>query len=119
MKCNNCGTKMINKSKGPYIHFVCPSCGNAITSYDYTRDDPIKFDEAVYGVKLTDKVISAKTLKLVSKISGLNYLQCKKNIENGDIAFSGKAIDIIEYLKTLKDNNVAFEMSPNFIYEIK
>ena len=48
--CNECGTEMINKSKGPYIHFICPKCGSAIATFDYTKDDPIKWDDTLYVV---------------------------------------------------------------------
>ena len=117
-KCDKCGAEMLNQSKGPYIHFVCPKCGNAIATYDYTKDDPIKFDEEIYIVKSNGNKGSSETLKVVSKISGLNYIECKKLIDNDGVICSGRAKDIIESLKELKQNCIQFKITPDFNYEI-
>ena len=39
-------------------------------------------------------------------------------VNNIKIICSGKAIDIIDSLKELKTNNIEFEISPTFNYEI-
>lgn len=117
-KCEKCGAEMINQSKGAYIHYLCPKCGNAYATYDYTKDDPIKFDENIYFVKTIDNKTSMDILKIVSKISGQNYVKCKELIENNEIICSGKARDIIDTLKKLKENNIKFEINPTFNYEI-
>ena len=109
---------MINQSKGPYIHYVCPKCGNAIATYDYKKDDPIKFDESIYTVRSIDNESSLDNLKIFSKISGLNYVKCKELIENDGVICSGKASDIIDNLKELKANKIQFEISPFFKYDI-
>ncbi len=116
--CEKCGAEMLNQSKGPYIHYECPKCGNAFVTYDYTKDNPIKFDEDIYVVKSIDNKATMNVLKIVSKISGLNYVKCKQLIENDDIICSGKARDIIDSLRELKANNIQFEIDPTFNYEI-
>ena len=117
-KCEKCGTEMLNQSKGPYIHYVCPKCGNAYATYDYTKDDPIKFDENTYFVKSVNNKTSTEVLKIVSKISGQNYVKCKELIDNNDVICSGKARDIINSLKELKEKNIQIEISPTFKYKI-
>lgn len=117
-KCEKCGTMMLNQSKGAYIHYVCPRCGNAFATYDYTKDDPIKFDENIYFVKSLNNKTSLDVLKIVSKISGKNYVRCKELLENNEVICFGKARDIINSLKELKANNIEFEISPTFNYEI-
>lgn len=109
---------MLNKSNGAYIHYVCPKCGNATATYDYTKDDPIKFDETIYYVKSVNNGSSINILKIISKINGENYIKCKTLIENNGIICSGKASEIIDSLKELKTNNIKFEIEPAFAYKI-
>lgn len=116
--CDKCGTEMIDKSKGAYIHYVCPKCGEAIATYDYTKDDPIKIDDKIYTVKSTNNISNSKTLKVLSKITGLNYINCKKIIDENNVICTGTAKDIIEPLRLLKCNGVLFEISPQFNYKI-
>lgn len=115
-KCNECGSDMIDQSKGPYIHFVCPKCGNAIATYDYSKEDPIKKDESIYVVKSANNIASTDILKTLSKVSGNNYLECKRIIETNGVICSGKAVEIIESLKLLKLNGIQVEISPEFKY---
>lgn len=118
VKCSECGTEMINQSRGPYIHFVCPKCGNALATYDYSKEDPIKLDEQVYTVNSADNIVSGNVLKVVSKITALNYFECRKIIENNGVICSGKAKDIIDILRELKSNRIFFTIQPNFKYDI-
>ena len=116
--CDECGAEMINKSEGPYIHFVCPKCGKALASYDPSKEDPIKFDETIYYVKSKSNKPDCDNIKVLSEINGLNYLKCKQIIENNDIITTGKALDIIIHLKLLKQNNIQFTIEPNFVYKV-
>lgn len=117
-KCEKCGSKMLDQSKGPYIHYVCPNCGNAYATYDYTKDDQIKFDESIYYVKSIDNRISTDVLKIISKINGQNFIKCKELIMNNGVIFSGKARDIVDSLKVLKRANIQFDINPFFKYKI-
>lgn len=74
MKCDRCQAEMIDKSKVPYIDYICPICGNEIVTYDYEKNDPIKFDEQNYEISILDKDLSIDNLKNVSKLSVLNIL---------------------------------------------
>ena len=67
MKCEKCGAQMIDRSKGPYVHFVCSKCGHALATYDYTKEDPIKIDRTIYSLKSIDNKISPKFIKIISK----------------------------------------------------
>lgn len=118
IKCNECGAEMLDKSRGPYIHFVCPNCGNAIATYDYTKEDPIKLDDKDYFVKLIDNKATIQTLKIISKITGYNFIKCKELSEKNELIFSGKAKDIIDNLRLLKENQIHFEINPDFVYKI-
>ena len=116
--CDKCGTEMVDNSKGPYIHYVCPKCGEAIATYDYTKDDPIKNDEKIYTVKSINNSSNSKTLRVLSKITGLNYFDCKKIIDENKTICTGMAKDIIESLKMLQYNEISFEIDPQFNYKI-
>ncbi len=118
MKCEKCGAEMIDQSKGSHIHLICPKCGHALATYDYTKENPIKIDKTVYTVKSINNKATLELIKIVSKINGENYLQCKKLIENNGIIFSGKAVEIITLLNELKPLNVKYEISPKFPYKI-
>ena len=117
-KCNICQNEMIDKSKGPYINYICPICGNAIATYDYEKDDPIKFDEQKYDIVISGESVSIEDLKIISKMSGLNFLQCKAIINEHSVIITGKAIDIIEKLRVLKKSDIEFSVNPTFPYKI-
>lgn len=117
-KCNKCQSDMLDKSKGPYLLYVCPICGNSFSSYDYSHDSPMKYDQTIYTIKSTNNTPSLNAIKLISKVTGLNYNESKRIIENNSIILSGKAIDIIDYLKEFKTINFLFEIEPEFNYEI-
>ena len=116
-KCNECGSIMLDQSKGPYIHFVCPKCGNSLATYDYEKDDPVKFDTTIYAVRILGHNYSADSLKAISVVTGKNYLECKNIIDNNLLLLSGKAKDIIEKLKLLKNSKILVEINPAFPYE--
>ena len=96
-------TKMLDKSKWSYIHFVWPSYGYAFVTYDYIKEDPIEIDETVYHVRSLDNKATMEFAKIIANISGKNYLQCKKIIESNGIIYSGKATDVLDLLIKLKE----------------
>lgn len=56
-------------------------------------------------------------LKLVSEISGCNYIEAKKMIEKAPVEiFSGKAIDIMGIKEKLEAANIDFKIEPEFLY---
>ncbi len=118
IKCENCGAQMIDQSKGPYIHFVCPNCGHALATYDYTKEELIKIDRTIYSIKSIDNKTSPEFIKIISKANSKNYLECKKIIENNEIIFSGKADEIIALLDELKSLHIKIEILPKFPYKI-
>ena len=81
IKCNECGADMLDKTRGPYIHFVCPNSGNAIATYDYTKEEQIKLYDKEYFVKLIDNKTSTQTLRIISKITGNNFIKCKELLD--------------------------------------
>ena len=118
MTCEKCGVEMINKSKGPYLHFVCPNCGHVLTTYDYNKENPIKTDQTIYSIKLIDNKVTPELIKIISKANGKNYLQCKKMVENNDIIFNGKAVEIVQLIHKFNKLNIKTEILPYFPYEI-
>jgi len=116
MLCDKCGTKMIDKTKGPYVHFVCPQCGHAVATYDYSKEDPIKLDKTIYSVRLINNKPTIELIKILSKLSGSNYLECKEKIEQNEIVLAGKAVEIAHFLAEIKLLNIKPEITPDFPY---
>ena len=62
--------------------------------------------------------ISLDILKIVSKLTGYNFIKCKEIIKNEDVILTGKAREIVSKLTELKANNIEFVIDPSFNYKI-
>ena len=64
--------------------------------------------------------VTKDTVKTIAEITGQNFLQTKKILENlPQIVFTGKAPEVVKICGIMKLNQgVEFEVSPEFPYEI-
>lgn len=116
--CEKCGHEMVSIDKKFPIGKTCPNCGwGWATSYI----EPIYNDMQIYNVKLNGVAsVTKDTIKIIAEITGQNFLQTKKILENlPQIVFTGKAPEVAKICGIMKSNQgVEFEVSPEFPYEI-
>ena len=112
--CPECGTIMNETYDKPALNLVCPKCGNKIAT---TRWEPIDLDSTEYEIIISKgNTESMDNIKLVSKLTGENYIKSKELLLNGFVCFKGKAIDVIVMKKKLDDYHIQYIINPNFPY---
>lgn len=116
--CEKCGHEMVSIDKKIPVGKTCPNCGwGWATSYI----EPIYNDMQIYIVTLNSVAsVTKDTIKTIAEITGQNFLQTKKILENlPQIVFTGKAPEVAKICGIMKSNQgVEFEVSPEFPYEI-
>lgn len=113
--CEKCGSEMIPVDENKPIGMVCPNCGfGFVTSYI----DPIFEDENVYAITLeAGNTCNNSNLKIISKITGENYIHAKKLITSAPVVITkGDALDILSVRKKLDENGIKYSVSPKFPY---
>lgn len=113
-KCPKCGSKMLVTWNPPGISSKCSSCDYNIAS---TSFHPIDCDDTIYKVALVKlDGINIETISVISKLSGLNFIQCRKIINNGEIILTGRACDINEKIDILLDKKIKIKITPPWKY---
>ena len=59
---------------------------------------------------------STESIKIISKITGLNFINSKKLLENGGLLFEEKAIEIKRQKTNLDLNNIKYTIESMFPY---
>lgn len=114
MKCEKCGAEMKEYYEGHSRGYICNSCGWGIaTSYF----EPYETDMTQYSIIIQNNKQTISTIKAVSEIADVNYLQAKKLLEmqKAEI-FKGKAKEIIKKRDILIKNKILFSIVPAFPY---
>ncbi len=112
--CPECGGEMLEFYNKPALNLVCSKCGYRLAT---TKWDGIDLDNNNYNVYLTaSKDISIEQIKIVSKISGNNFVLSKKIMENGGALISGNAKQIKQIKDFLEKSKIKFYITPNFKY---
>ena len=112
--CPNCGHPLRIKREYPSFALICDHCGWEVAT---TTWDPIDLDETEYAISIADGTVpDKKTLSLVSRMTGLNFIASKKLIESRGILWSGKARDAQEKIAFLKEQEISFTITPEFPY---
>lgn len=114
-KCPECGFALNYERDESTEIWKCSNCGWEVAT---TYMDPIKLDETKYEILLS-KNLSPKLnqLKVLSHISGSNVIQIKKMLESDNsLLFKGKATDVLKIKKQLEQEEIEFQIVPNFSY---
>lgn len=115
--CIKCGGEVTVIRESIYITATCDDCGEiAMTPFT----DPIDEDPTSYTLLAakTDKA-SPEALRTLGKITGLNYLQLKNQLESGGLVVcEGSARSVMQRASLLQDSGIAFSVSPEFPYPI-
>lgn len=112
--CPECGTEMIENYEKPSLLLYCPKCGCKLAT---TRWDAIDLDETNYEL-LLEKIESPsiESIKIISSLTGQNFIETRTNLINGNVSFIGCALEIMEKKKICDDNNIKYFISPAFPY---
>ena len=102
------------------IHRNCDCvtyCNHCNYSVACTQDWPIHEDNTIYSliIKKIDN-ISQNDLKVLKKVSNLNYIEIKKLNENDFVVFKGKSYHIAKKIVVLKENNINYFIDPKYDY---
>lgn len=114
-KCPVCNHELIPMKEGSSIGVRCSNCEySVVTSYI----DPIYEDENTYTLMLeADNVCDKTCMKIISRITGENFIQAKKLISSAPVVIAeGKAMDILTIKKELDENSIKYSISPIFPY---
>lgn len=113
--CPKCGSVMLPIDADAPVGMICPSCnwGWATTCSSQMRED-----KTAYVIRVVSCVNPSKAaMKLLSVISGKNYLYVHKQLQTGEWdIFSGHAQEVKEYADRLASLNIPYTISPNFPY---
>ena len=114
MTCPECGTKLIKERFGHSAVYTCPKCGWSAATTEF---DPIDLDNTQYVIRLAEGTpVTKEVLSLVSYMTGKNFIDSKKVIENRDIIFAGQAHDILKQKEYLAKQGIGFVIEPDFPY---
>ena len=114
-KCPICNHELIPFKEGSSIGVHCSNCDySVVTSYI----DPIYEDEIIYTFLLeTGNICNKNTMKIISRITGKNYIQAKNLITSAPVVIAeGKAIDILAIKKVFDGNRIKYSILPEFPY---
>ena len=112
--CPKCGAEMTAIYEKPALNLSCPKCGCEIAT---TKWDDIDLDDTDYEIIL--KAVESPTMdeiKIVSKMTGFNFIKSKSLMNNGGVLLKAKATEINANREILKKANIQFEIYPLFPY---
>lgn len=113
-KCPHCGTEMIAAYQKPALNLVCPKCGCKIAT---SKWDDIDLDDNDYEIVLESlSTPTAKQLKIISELTGLNFISSKNLLSSGGILLKAKPSEIKLKLKFLDEAEIAYRITPDFPY---
>jgi DNA-directed RNA polymerase subunit RPC12/RpoP len=83
--CPKCGSEMINIIEERTIGTRCPQCGwSVVTTYTH----PIDQDVGRYEIEIKKMDHpSENQIKVISNLSGINFLRARKKIKEGGLVF--------------------------------
>ena len=112
--CPRCGAIMTATYEKPALNLSCPKCDCKIAT---TKWEEIDLDDTNYEIVLkATKNPDIDVIRVISKITGLNYIKAKLLATNGGTLLKAKAIDIKTYQEALEEADIQFEINPSFPY---
>ena len=115
MICTKCRNEMEYKIENNTQGWYCSKCTNAIVTSYISKID---LDETKYEVILLENNdINIDNIKMLSKLTGDNFIKSKEILSNGGIGFSGLARDIDNKIKILKEYKIKYLVKPKYLYD--
>lgn len=114
-KCPQCGEIMKITVDGSALNYECQKCGFGIAT---TLAEGICWDANDYSIFLLENTnVTTNKIKVVSKLSGLNYLKSKELLLNGGFLTKNSAVETKRRVDILKESEINFTISPKFDYK--
>ena len=112
--CPKCGAEMIAVYEKPALNLTCPECGCQIAS---TKWEDIDLDDTDYEI-IVKSVVSPSIvqIKLVSNLTGQNFIYSKKLLEKGGPLCRVRAVDMKGIMSSLGNCNIEYMILPEFPY---
>ena len=109
-KCPECGTIMNETYEKPSLILSCPKCGCKIAT---TRWEEIDLDDKEYEIVLVaNNNPTLDQIKVISSITGVNFIKSKEIITRGKPIFKGSPVQVKDIIKTLKEKLLDYSISP-------
>ncbi|MDO4178199.1 MAG: hypothetical protein Q4D21_03320 [Phascolarctobacterium sp.] len=116
MKCEKCNEEMIYFQQEQTCGYSCPNCGNGICTTYYS---PVYMDDTIYSVFINASANpNIETIKIIAKICNCNFIKAKGILNSGGKITEGEAVLILKIVKQLKEGNIEFKISPEFVYDL-
>ena len=112
--CEVCGSLMEYFIEGHSQGWKCKKCDNEFVT---TYIEPIDLDVTEYEISILKAEKAKENFKIISKITGENYLKVKQILESCGLIYKGQARKIKEITETLDKANIGYKISPQFIYK--
>lgn len=112
--CPQCGSEMNATFEKPALNLFCPNCGCQVAT---TKWDEIDLDDNTYGLIIEEiESPSFDVIKLISRLTGKNFVESKERLINGQVSFTGNAIEIRDKRDLLDSNNIKYHYTKEFPY---
>lgn len=114
-KCPNCGKELKIIKEGSSLIYECDSCDYSEAT---TIAEGIGWDSNKFEVKLIpNHNCELNQIKLLSKITGKNFIQSKYLLTNGGTILKDRPSVLVDYLTDFKKAKITFVIEPEFPYE--
>ena len=114
IKCPNCGNEVKVIFNGREIINKCLKCDYEVVT---TYNSQIDLDNTKYVISiLVGNETSLDNIKLISKLTGDNFIQSKKYLESGYSFEKEYAEGILEKKKIFDEYKIKYQISPKFSY---
>ena len=112
--CPKCGAEMTAVYEKPALNLTCPKCGCKIAT---TKWEDIDLDDTDYEIVLIWSANpSMNQIKLLSNLTGQNFIASKKLLKKGGLLLKAKAVEVKKKMAELDKNNIEYYISPDFPY---
>ncbi len=115
--CDVCGTELIGFIEGMSIGSKCPKCNEVkvVTSYYAVLSN----DPTIYEVSLLPNNDANKdNLRDIANLMNISYTNAKELLIAGGLLFSGKALDVDDKIKKIRNTNLKFNIIPEYNIKI-
>ena len=114
--CEKCGAEMQYFQRYGSCGMTCPVCG---WGWATTYTAPIDQDETEYILTVpSSDTPGLSAIKCVSKLSGYNFIETRKLLQESGYSKSGKARIIRECAAALHKDGISFTIAPEFPYDL-
>jgi hypothetical protein len=114
IKCPNCGKMMNFIIDGSALNYSCPFCGCGVAT---TIAEGINWDSTEYEITiLPNNNLKIENIRLISNLTGNNFIISKNILKNGASIFKGRAVEVKTKKEKLDKYDIKYQISPDYKY---